>query len=1025
MIASRFFDRLGAKQRGMRRKINALRRRQNAHACRSRLGISLENLEPRHLLTAYFGIGEGEPISWGQALEMQQIRSVDPVEQLTEAAQIFYSQTGHPFELVQSELTPDIPVILRGEDGREETHESLVMQWNPVGMEPDGIAAGDVAEGAIDPDILSIAAFQYQYEQPSEDLSDASLHFSLGVPAIPNTSPPIPAVWDVSVELIDINGNTRGWFLSDPPVGWTDQWIMANQIGPQDNWVHIEAGPFDITQVASIRLDEAGMSVEFPAPPEGTNPEIWDWNAWNHLRVEPKGGSIHGLKYEDLNGNGVHDDGEPGVPGVTINLLDAAGDVIEQTQTMDDDPATDENEAGMYWILDLPPGVYNVAEELPPGFVQSQPNGTYSVSVGAGDMLKNFDFGNYVPGSIHGYKFEDLNVDGQWDANEPGLGGVTITLTSEDGTEKSMQTDANGEFWFTGLRPGTYKVSENPPFGSFPTTHMEITITVQSRQEFVALDGQAMLPANDPRVEINYGAELIFGNAFEGSIHGYKFEDLNANGVWDAGEPPVPGVTIVLKGDDGTEYTAVTMDNGEYWFDWLPPGVTYRVFEDPPSGWNQSTPDPPEIRLHSGTEWVATQEQGSAVQNSVSFPWWLQIELQPVNDPEPVALMPAGMATLSFGQPQNLSTIGPPTFDIVDRENGLPNEVPREGGPWLIPFELGATHLADPQSEAAMHVEGSGQIVVERIGDELVTNPDFTVDSFFDVFYTIDVPGANGEPMTLTPEGGDPLRVPLQFPMPDMDPIPADDVRWMPVIFWQEGLAQDLLDEAGELWDQLITVHSMPHVEVEKPVRIQVDPLLAFGNWRPTSIHGIKWLDRNGDGRQDDDEPGLADWVIRVTGEDGMGNPVEREVRTMRDDPDTPDINELGHYWIEGLKPGKYEISESLQPGFHQTFPESLSHTVTVLSGERVFDVDFGNVRNIPGDLNGDGAVDAADAAILFSNWGTVPPGDPIADINGDGFIDAADATVVFSNWTGDPPTAATAAALIDGIFANDEDEIL
>ena len=51
-------------------------------------------------------------------------------------------------------------------------------------------------------------------------------------------------------------------------------------------------------------------------------------------------------------------------------------------------------------------------------------------------------------------------------------------------------------------------------------------------------------------------------------------------------------------------------------------------------------------------------------------------------------------------------------------------------------------------------------------------------------------------------------------------------------------------------------------------------------------------------------------------------------------------------------------------------------------------------------DLNVDGGVDAADAGILFGNWGH--PG--IGDLNGDSVVDAADAGVCFSEWTGDTP---------------------
>lgn len=57
---------------------------------------------------------------------------------------------------------------------------------------------------------------------------------------------------------------------------------------------------------------------------------------------------------------------------------------------------------------------------------------------------------------------------------------------------------------------------------------------------------------------------------------------------------------------------------------------------------------------------------------------------------------------------------------------------------------------------------------------------------------------------------------------------------------------------------------------------------------------------------------------------------------------------------------------------------------------------------SLDGDLNRDQAVDSADAAILFANWGPIPPSDPVADVNQDQIVDAVDAGTVFGNWTGD-----------------------
>lgn len=50
----------------------------------------------------------------------------------------------------------------------------------------------------------------------------------------------------------------------------------------------------------------------------------------------------------------------------------------------------------------------------------------------------------------------------------------------------------------------------------------------------------------------------------------------------------------------------------------------------------------------------------------------------------------------------------------------------------------------------------------------------------------------------------------------------------------------------------------------------------------------------------------------------------------------------------------------------------------------------------IPGDLNGDGTVDAADLALLLANWGAAGAG----DLDGDGTTNAADLSILLANWS-------------------------
>jgi len=81
-------------------------------------------------------------------------------------------------------------------------------------------------------------------------------------------------------------------------------------------------------------------------------------------------GEIRGTKWNDLNGNGVRDQNEPGLEGVTIYLdLNENGvlDKEEPTQTTD--------KLGKYQFTKLVAGTYLVREVVPAGYRQTFPLG--------------------------------------------------------------------------------------------------------------------------------------------------------------------------------------------------------------------------------------------------------------------------------------------------------------------------------------------------------------------------------------------------------------------------------------------------------------------------------------------------------------------------------------------------------------------------------------------------------------------------------------------------------------------------
>ncbi len=67
---------------------------------------------------------------------------------------------------------------------------------------------------------------------------------------------------------------------------------------------------------------------------------------------------------------------------------------------------------------------------------------------------------------------------------------------------------------------------------------------------------------------------------------------------------------------------------------------------------------------------------------------------------------------------------------------------------------------------------------------------------------------------------------------------------------------------------------------------------------------------------------------------------------------------------------------------------------LTLGGQEHAIDCMWAEAITIPGDLNGDGCVDAADMGILLGAWGT-----PAADINGDGTTNSADMGILLGNW--------------------------
>ncbi len=263
---------------------------------------------------------------------------------------------------------------------------------------------------------------------------------------------------------------------------------------------------------------------------------------------------ISGHVYEDLNGNGTFDAGEPGKAGVVISLSNGL--------------TTTTNASGVYTFTNLTPGSYTLTETNPSGYtstgdVAGANDDTITVTLGAGGSTGN-DFFDAQPVPVRGTVYDDTNGDGNFDAGELGISGVEIGLSNG----LTTTTDASGNYTFTNVLPGTYALTESNPSGYSSTGDVE--------------------GGNDDTINLTFtsGTAVTGQDFFDvqlASISGHVYEDLNGNGSFDAGEPGRVGVVISLSNG----LTTTTNASGLYTFTNLTPG-SYTLTETNPSGYTST-----------------------------------------------------------------------------------------------------------------------------------------------------------------------------------------------------------------------------------------------------------------------------------------------------------------------------------------------------------------------------------------------------------------------------------------------------
>ena len=392
-----------------------------------------------------------------------------------------------------------------------------------------------------------------------------------------------------------------------------------------------------ITSVVALGPGDAELTTDdAPAGLKATDGIDPTWDAG----VIRKTYAVGDRTWIDADRDGVQDPTEPALPGVTVELLDGDGDPVPGAGGLPRTTTTDAN--GRYVFDELPAGSYQLrfvlTEEqaatytfttidagdddagdsdasrgtgltvaftlddasgaLVPG--DEYALGTVTATEGidptwdAGVVEKTYAVGDVV--------WIDSDRDGVQDEGEPVAPGVTVDLVDpETGSVlATTATDDDGRYLFDGLPAGDYQIgftltpeqakryvftgtgaggtsadSDAVPVTGRPGSALSRAFSLGDDDPELTHDYDRALAATEG-VDPTWDAGIVLASVEIGDL---VWIDEDGDGVQDPGEPPIPGVVLVLTGPDGGPVTDVhgervgprtTDGDGRYLFSGLP-----------------------------------------------------------------------------------------------------------------------------------------------------------------------------------------------------------------------------------------------------------------------------------------------------------------------------------------------------------------------------------------------------------------------------------------------------------------------
>ncbi|MEM7338240.1 MAG: SdrD B-like domain-containing protein [Actinomycetota bacterium] len=225
--------------------------------------------------------------------------------------------------------------------------------------------------------------------------------------------------------------------------------------------------------------------------------------------------------------------------------------IVGETFALEQVSASADTDAdGRFRFTNLAGGIYTLTQTQPPGFVDGpdEVGSAGGVAADPGDEISVIILDEGI--QAVGYDFtegEAATVSGEVRLSTgTGVAGVTVALAGVDEfgatVAATTETDADGDYVFSGLVPGTYSVTEEQPPGYLDGSPAQLSGDPSADTSTTDVISNLVVDVGDT----NAGNDFVNAG---GSISGVTFLDMDENGDHDlVADLPLPGMELTLTG---------------------------------------------------------------------------------------------------------------------------------------------------------------------------------------------------------------------------------------------------------------------------------------------------------------------------------------------------------------------------------------------------------------------------------------------------------------------------------------------